>query len=125
MSAIVTPAHLGSLTETINKQHKRRAMALSLSALALVLYFIASWIGYDFNRAFARWDSDRAALFVLDTYAHKDHVSMNWDDPDKVEVRFEGGNFTRFAELPEWVQPEGDEHVVSFPAGQEVRLGDG
>ena len=125
MSAIVTPAHLESLTETINKQHKRRVMAISLSVVALVLYFIASWIGYDFNRAFARWDSDRAALFVLDTYAHKDHVSMNWDEPGEVEVRFEGGNFTRFAELPEWVQPEGDEHVVSFPAGHEVRLGDG
>ena len=49
MSAIVTPAHLESLTETINKQHKRRLMALSFSAVALVLYLIASWIGYDFN----------------------------------------------------------------------------
>jgi len=125
MSAIATPAHLASLTETINKQHKRRLVALSLSAVALVLYLIASWIGYDFNRAFSRWDNDRAALFVLDSYAHKDHVTMNWDKPGEVEVRFEGGNFTRFAELPDWVQPDGDEHVVSFPAGHEVRIGDG
>ena len=125
MSAISAQPHLSSISESIDRQHKRRVMALSLSALALVMYFIASWVGYDFNRAFSRWDNERAALFVLDTYAHKDHVSMEWDKLGELDVRFEGGNFTRFAELPDWVQPDGDEHVVSFPAGHEVRIGDG
>ncbi len=65
------------------------------------------------------WFPDRASLFILDTYAYKDHVSMRWDNPGEVRVAHEGSR--RFVykgeRLPDWFEDGAEFKTVSFSNG--------
>ena len=50
----------------------------------------------------ATQDIDRAALFVLETYAHKDHITMRRSDPDEIRIAFEGGHRHVYDPKPDW-----------------------
>jgi len=50
----------------------------------------------------ATQDIDRAALFVLETYAHKDHITMRRSDPDEIRIAFEGGHRHVYNPKPDW-----------------------
>ena len=71
----------------------RRQRILTYGVFAVIAaYFVASFIQFDLGSIAKKWSPDRASLFMLDTYAHKDHVTMRWNKPDEIEVRFEGGH---------------------------------
>ena len=42
-------------------------------------------------------------MFMLDTYAYKDHVEMRWDEPGEFEVSFEGGHRQVYDPAPAWI----------------------
>ncbi|MEO0993539.1 MAG: phosphonate ABC transporter, permease protein PhnE [Pseudomonadota bacterium] len=84
----------------------------------VILYFAGSWIQFDLGSVINRWNSDRAALFVLDTYAHKDHISMRWKEPEEVVVAFEGGHRNVYDPHPDWMrQTDEGGSEVSFDNG--------
>lgn len=88
------------------------------TALVIAGYLSFSWVSFDVSSLKDKWRPDRAAMFVLDTYAHKDHITMQWDTPDDVTVSFEGGHRHVYEEDPSWFQRNSDGgRVVTFKNG--------
>ena len=92
-------ADLRDNIKRVNTLHKKRVFGLVAAAVIIISYSIITWQAYDFSKAFARWDSQSASIFVLDTYANKDHVVMIWDKPEKVDVVFEGSKLQKYSSL--------------------------
>lgn len=81
----------------------RRHRILTFGVLAVVaVYFAASFVQFDLGSIAKKWNPDRASLFLLDTYAHKDHVSMRWNKPEEIDIRFEGGHRHAYDPPPAW-----------------------
>ena len=74
----------------------------------ILLYMAFSWVQFDIGNLRNNWRPERAALLVLDTYAHKDHVTMRWSEPEEVTVAFEGGHRTVYDPKPEWFSEDSD-----------------
>lgn len=88
-------------------------------ALVVILTYLAfSWVQFDIGSVRDKWRPDRAALFVLDTYAHKDHVTMRWSDPSEIRVAFEGGHRQVYDPKPDWFSEDAD-------GGRTVTYGNG
>ena len=115
-------ADLRDNIKRVNTLHKKRVFGLVAAAVIIISYSIITWQAYDFSKAFARWDSQSASIFVLDTYANKDHVVMIWDKPEKVDVVFEGSKLQKYSSLPDWIVSDSNGHVVTFESGKEVIL---
>ena len=45
--------------------------------LGIIVYLIIAILSLDIFQIHKKWSPERASLFALDTYAHKDHVTMN------------------------------------------------
>ena len=84
----------------------------------IVAYLVFSWVQFDIGNLRQNWKPDRAALFVLDTYAHKDHVTMRWKTPDEIRVAFEGGHREVYDPKPDWFSEDAD-------GGRTVTYGNG
>ncbi|MEL7348850.1 MAG: phosphonate ABC transporter, permease protein PhnE [Pseudomonadota bacterium] len=88
-------------------------------------YLAFSWVQFDIGSVVDKWRPDRAALFVLDTYAHKDHVTMRWTSPEEVQVAFEGGHREVYDPKPDWfVDEPGGGRVINFDNGGTITLFD-
>lgn len=113
---------LGSLRAEASRHARRRVIITIGALLAALAYFAASFVSFDIASIAKRWSPDRALLFMLDTYAYKDHVEMKWDEPGVFEVSFEGGYRNIYETPPEWVtiDPAADTADVSFPNGGHV-----
>jgi len=57
----------------------------------IFIYFTLSFIQFDLGSIARKWDPERASRFILDTYAHKDHVTLRWNKPGEFRIAFEGG----------------------------------
>ncbi|MEM8793626.1 MAG: phosphonate ABC transporter, permease protein PhnE [Pseudomonadota bacterium] len=89
----------------------------------LAVYLAISWVQFEIGSVIEKWRPDRAALFVLDTYAHKDHVTMRWKTPEEVTVAFEGGRREVYDPKPDWFIDQGAEgRVVTFENGGAMTL---
>ena len=83
------------------------------------LYTVNQELSIDVIGAIERMNPERAALYMLDTYAHKDHVVMRWEEPDLVEVSLEG-SFQRVYDetnMPAWFSDDGETRIVEFENG--------
>lgn len=83
---------------------KRQRLITYGTFLLIALYMALSYFQFELGSAVKKWNSDRASLFILDTYANKDHVEMRWKTPDEIEVQFEGGHRYNYDPYPEWFQ---------------------
>ena len=96
-----------------------RSRIIQYSVIAgIVVYLIASL--YSFIPSDKPiWFPDRASMFMLDTYAYKDHVSMRWAKPEEIKVSHEGSRrFVYKGEgLPDWYEDGADFKTVSFSGG--------
>ena len=90
-----------------------------LGVMAVILAYLAfSWVQFDIGSLKKKWKPERAALFVLDTYAHKNHVTTRWASPDEVVIAFEGGHRHVYDPKPDWYADNGaDGRVVTFGNG--------
>lgn len=88
---------------------RRRILPITLALIGLayfgylMVYFDVAWVG-------DRWRSDRAQLFILDTYAYKVHVDTRWRDTSRLKASLEGSRWERYETLPDFVTPLGDTH---------------
>ena len=106
------------LSDLANQNATRFRLVQYSVILGLAVYLIASI--YSFIPSDKPiWFPDRASMFVLDTYAYKDHVGMRWDKPEEVRVSHEGSR--RFVykgeQLPEWYEDGTQYKTVSFSDG--------
>ena len=111
----------GNLTEAEAAVDKaaRRHRIWFFGALAVILSYLAfSWVQFDIGSLAQKWRPDRAALFVLDTYANKDHITMRWSEPENVRVAFEGGHRQVYDPKPDWFEERPD-------GGRQITYGNG
>lgn len=102
MSLTLDPTQFESLEIEADRAAKRQRLWF-FGILAVIFAYLAfCWVQFDISNAAKRWRPDRAALFVLDTYAHKDHVTMRWKTPDDIRVAFEGGHRHVYDPKPDW-----------------------
>ena len=110
--------------QAIENRHKRvfrkaqRGREAAVGAVVLVLlYVVVSLMQFDLGGVARRWDATRAALFTLDLYAYKDHVSHEWDAFEP-KVSFEGGHRFVYEPAPEWLAATNDNgYAVNFDSG--------
>lgn len=123
MSAATMTGARQELIEKIDGNASKDRILLFSSIFILSIYLIASLMSFvPSGKKF--WYPDRAALFVLDTYAYKDHVDFRWETSDEIRVSHEGSR--RFVyegeRIPSWYQDNGDTSIVSFDNGGQMRI---
>ena len=67
-----------------------RYRRILVTVVAVVVGYLAFsvWM-FDLPSVARKWSPERATMFMLDTYAHKDVVLMEWDRADDIDVYFE------------------------------------
>ena len=92
MSAVypLSPTWNDSIRKVEDSSRKLR-IRTAAAFLLIFSYLAVTCFQFEFVNSFSRWNSERGMLFVLDSYANKDHISMKWDAPEEVSVKFEGG----------------------------------
>ncbi len=93
---------LDDIQQAVDKQASRQRFWVFGVMAVIVGYLAFSWMQFDIGSLKEKWRPDRAAMFVLDTYANKDHVTMLWQKPDEIKVTFEGGYRHVYDPKPEW-----------------------
>ncbi|MEM9045011.1 MAG: phosphonate ABC transporter, permease protein PhnE [Pseudomonadota bacterium] len=117
MSAVADMPLAMQMAASDARARKNRIYTIGFFAV-VVIYFFASFVQFELFRVVERWNPDRAALFVLDTYAHKDHITMRWKEPEEIRVAFEGGHRHVYDPLPAWFTYTDDGgQVVDFDNG--------
>ena len=91
------------ITNEVDIKHKKHIRILIISACVFLIYLIGSIIHFNLPGLAKKWNNDRASMFMLDIYAHKDHIKMNWKEPEKIDVRFEGGYREVYKQDPSWL----------------------
>ena len=102
----------------------RRHRLFFWGVMAFILSYLAiSWFQFDIGSIKQKWKPERAALFVLDTYAYKDHVTTRWTNPEDVVISFEGGHRHIYDPKPDWYADNGaNGRIVTFSNGGQVVL---
>lgn len=102
----------------IDAAARRRRWWVFGSFAVIVVYLVITTIQFDLASIARKWSPERASIFLLDTYAHKDHVTMRWNSPEKLRVAFEGGYREIYQTWPEWLvqRPDGG-RAVTFENG--------
>ncbi len=122
VSAVQADSH-NKLRREIEKEAFKSRWWIIGSLVALALYFVFSILSFipDGKKI---WFPDRASLFVLDTYAYKEHVDMRWDEPGEIRATYEGGrNFVYSDErTPEWLDRGDDQTTVNFDNGGSMSI---
>ena len=90
----------------------------------LLAYFVLSFIQFDLGSIARKWSPERASLFMLDTYAHKDHVTMRWNRPGQFRIAFEGGYREVYKTPPKWFIDDkaNDSGTVLFDNGGKITI---
>ncbi len=125
-SMAMEPAAAQALQRQVNRVARSRVIWTAVTFAVIVAYFVASFFQFEIGKIAQKWSPERAALFVLDTYAHKDHVSMRWSNPDEVKIQFEGGYRYEYNPPPAWftTNPGTGGRTVSFDNGGKITLFD-
>lgn len=90
----------------------------------IFIYFVGSFIQFDLGSIARKWSPERASLFMLDTYAHKDHVTYRWNKPGQFRIAFEGGYRQVYKTPPTWFSEDKANGAgsVRFENGGEITI---
>lgn len=113
---------LVAMRSQMDGRAKRHMLITFAAFFGVAVYCMFSFIQFDIGDIARKWSPDRAWIFLLDTYAHKDHVTMRWKDPTAVEVAFEGGYRHKYDTPPAWFQsdPSAQTHIIQFDNGGHI-----
>lgn len=117
MSVTSAPTDFDTIAAEIETSARGQRLWFWGVCAVILAYLVISWNAFEVGQMTKNWRPDRAALIVLDSYAHKDHVEMRWNKPGEIEVSFEGGHRTVYDPKPEWFQEVGDGNQVTFGNG--------
>jgi phosphonate transport system permease protein len=101
-SSTLDRAGLEALDREIGAVARRRFYWTLVTFFVIATYFLLSFIQFDLGGIARKWSPERASLFLLDTYAHKDHVTMRWNKPGEFRIAFEGGYREVYKTPPAW-----------------------
>ena len=125
MSAADTHIAVAQIQADVERAAGRYRLWFFTAAAVIAGYLAFCWVQFDIGSVTDKWRPDRAALFVLDTYAHKDHVTMRWKDPTEIRIAFEGGHREVYDPKPDWFVDTGDGgRVVNFANGGTITFFD-
>ena len=115
----MSAAAMADLERAVDQAAGRQRRWFWAVAAVIVGYLAFSWVQFDIGGLRDKWRPDRAALFVLDTYAHKDHVTMRWSEPDEIRIAFEGGHRHVYDPKPDWYRenPDGGRSITFADGG--------
>lgn len=99
---------LDDIRVAVDKEASRQRLWFFVVMSVIAAYMAFSWVQFDIGNLRDKWRPDRAAMFVLDTYANKDHVTMRWQDLDDIKVTFEGGHRHVYDPKPAWYSEDSD-----------------
>lgn len=118
---MVQPELKAELDRIDSIYQNRSRWTLIISALILI-YLTTSFIQFDLGSISQKWHLERASRFILDTYAHKDHVTLRWSKPDEFRIAFEGGYREIYTEPPEWFSKNNETgaSTVEFDNGGKI-----
>ncbi|MCR9256183.1 MAG: phosphonate ABC transporter, permease protein PhnE [Alphaproteobacteria bacterium] len=100
--AVLEPTPLARKRLDSDRAARRHVMITAGVFASILLYLGLSFVQFDLASIARKWSPERASLFILDTYANKDHVEMRWDKPEEIEISFEGGFRSIYKNAPEW-----------------------
>lgn len=122
MSTATTEYHsLNDVRHAVDRKAHRQRVWFFIALAVITGYLAFSWVQFDIGSLRDKWRPDRAAMFVLDTYANKDHVTMRWQEPDNIKVSFEGGHRHVYDPKPEWYRESADGgDTMTYGNGGEV-----
>tara|TARA_X000001036_G_scaffold101710_1_gene95035 strand:- start:492 stop:1850 length:1359 start_codon:yes stop_codon:yes gene_type:complete len=108
-----------NVIDAVDLKHKKHIRILIITGFVFLVYLIGSILHFDLPNLAKKWNKDRASMFMLDIYAHKDHIKMNWKDPQKIDVRFEGGHRHVYKDDPTWLirNKNNQSTIVNFDNG--------
>ena len=104
------------------KQARKSRLKGQIIFFLIILYLIVGFFTLDVVDIPKKWKPQNAAMFALDTYAHKDHVTMKWENHDDIKIAFEGnyrsvyGRDNLDKSIPDWFYKNSDNvgNVVEF-----------
>ena len=88
--------------DTFNQARKGRRKG-QIFFFLILLYLIVGFFTLEVVDITKKWKPQNAAMFALDTYAHKDHVTMKWENHDDIKIAFEGNYFPTHSNMLEKV----------------------
>ncbi|MEO1306822.1 MAG: hypothetical protein AAFV38_02540, partial [Pseudomonadota bacterium] len=71
MSMTLDPSALDEVRNDVDQAAKRHRLWFFAGLAVILTYLAFSWVQFDLGSLRKNWKPERAALFVLDTYAHK------------------------------------------------------
>ena len=92
---------ISNKTLECNSASARYRKILATVFVVVVGYLAFSVWMFDLPSVARKWSPERATMFMLDTYAHKDVVMMEWDRADDIDVYFEAKIY-EYEKDPEW-----------------------
>lgn len=125
MSMTLDETRFETLQRDVDRHAGRNRLWFWSAAAVILAYLAFSWVQFDIGSLRDKWRPDRAALFVLDTYAHKDHITMRWSEPEEIRVAFEGGHRQVYDPKPDWFSEDAEGgSTVTFGNGGKVTFHD-
>lgn len=118
MSLTLTQSEFDAVEADVDKASAKYRMWFIIGCTVSLLYLIFCWFQFEISKAVDRWNPERASMFVLDTYAHKDHITMRWKSPEEIQIAFEGGHRHVYEPKPDWFSDQGENgRIINFPNG--------
>ena len=63
-----------NVIDAVDLKHKKHIRILIITGFVFLVYLIGSILHFDLPNLAKKWNKDRASMFMLDIYAHKDHI---------------------------------------------------
>jgi len=102
---------------------RRRARMTMLVPLAILAYLTYTWFAFDVSSLLAKSQPDRAVILATDSVAYKVQVEKNFRRGE-FEVAIEGERTATYdnADLPNWVELEGDKAFIDLDDGYAIEI---
>ena len=93
---------IASISQKVEASARNYVLKFWAVVLVIFTYLAFCWVHFDISSIKEKWRPDRGMLFILDSYAYKDHVTMRWKHPDDLAVTFEGSRWHTYDPKPHW-----------------------
>ncbi|MBN9669797.1 phosphonate ABC transporter, permease protein PhnE [Roseibium aggregatum] len=109
--------------ETVWRTVRRRARITVLVPIAILAYLTYTWFAFDVSALLAKSQPDRAVILATDSVAYKVQVEKNFRRGE-FKVAIEGERTATYdnAELPDWVDLDGDTAFIDLGDGYSVEI---
>ncbi|MEL6751409.1 MAG: hypothetical protein AAFO70_04950, partial [Pseudomonadota bacterium] len=118
-AATAPSAEFEAIRAEVDRAAGRTRRRVIFGIVVVALYLAYSFFQLGLDKAAESWNPQRASFFLLDLYAHKDHVTRRQSRPDEIRIALEGDYRAVYTEPPAWyaLDKATDGARVSFNGG--------